>query len=702
MRTEHGEDMPNGERRASAPRGYGSTLFLGAFLLFLVQLVSAKAILPAFGGAPAVWTTCVLFFQALLLAGYAYAHFSSRRLAPRAQAVLHVALLALALCALPPAPRAEPEASAAPVPAILGLLLRSVALPAFLLGASSPLLQAWSALGRGGSAAPGAREPYRLYALSNAGSLLALVAYPAAIEPLFGSRAVASAWSAAFAVFALLGAWCARVPWSAGSGARAAAREAAPEAPAPRRRWLWLALPCCAVVLLLAATNQVCQEVAVVPLLWVLPLGLYLLSFLLPFAHERWYGRAWCLPLLVLALAVMAQATTMGARAGVAYGVPVYSLGLFVCCLFCHGELAARRPAPRHLTAYYARIALGGVLGGVFVSLAAPVLFRGYDELYLGLFACGALAAGFVLSDPAYRGRRGGAWHPLAVTLLLVVGLIGLCLGARLLERARPGLAELRSFHGTMRIEDLPAPDGAGTVRYLTHGGTRHGQQFRAAERRRTPTTYYGRPSGIGILLDGLPRSAPRTVGIVGLGAGILAAYGRPGDRYRFYELDPLVIQVAQSAFTFLDDSSARVEIVPGDARLSLAREPDQGFDVLVLDAFSSDAVPVHLLTREAFALYARHLAPGGVLALHATTRHLDLAPLIHGLALEAGRAVWEIASPADDALGLLAARWILVASGEEHLERPGIRAAGRSLAGSVEPVRPWTDDHSDLLALLR
>jgi hypothetical protein len=448
------------------------------------------------------------------------------------------------------------------------------------------------------------------------------------------------------------------------------------------------------------STNQMCQEVAVVPLLWVLPLGLYLLSFVLAFAHERAYHRAWCLPALVLTLAGMAQATALGARAGVGYAVPVFSLGLFVCCLFCHGELAARRPAAPHLTTYYLLIALGGALGGAFVSLAAPLLFRGYDELYAGLLACGALAVAFALRDPAYRRSRAGTWHPLLIALVVVVGMIGLLLALRLATRARPGLTELRSFHGTLRIEDLPAPDGAGTVRYLTHGGTRHGQQFLLPARRDAPTTYYGRPSGIGILLDELAPGRPRRIGLVGLGAGVLAAYGRSGDTCRFYELDPLVIEVARREFGFLADSAATIEIVPGDARLTLAREADQDFDVLVLDAFSSGAVPVHLLTREAFELYQRHLAPGGVLALHVTSRHLDLGPLLLAQARLAGRLAWEIESTADEANGLLDARWILLGAGESW-PGPRLRAAGRSLAERVEPIRPWTDDFSNLLAVL-
>jgi hypothetical protein len=688
---------------AGRPRAvFALAIFLGAFLLFQVQLILAKAILPWFGGAPAVWTTCMLFFQSLLLAGYAYAHGSALALRPKAQGGLHLVLLMVALCTLPitPVNRVQPGGSEAPLLVILAVLGRCAALPYLLLCASSSLLQAWSAVARAGS------SPYRLYALSNAGSMLALISYPVLIEPWLTTRQQELVWSVAFIIFALLCALCIKVLWSAenrGSAATSAVEEGRADSPRWSRRLLWLALPACATSLLLAVTNQMCQEVAVVPFLWVLPLSLYLLSFILPFASDRWYSRSKCLPALVLALIVMTSALAMGARVGILYGVPVNSVGLFLCCLFCHGELAASRPASRHLTSYYLMISLGGALGGVFVSLLAPLLFRGFDELYVGLIVCGALAAGFSLTDPAniIGGRR--MWHPMQLWLVGVVGLIGIVFGLRMLQRTRPGLQELRNFYGTLRVADLPAPDGQGTIRFLTHGGTRHGQQFRDPERRRIPTTYYARSCGIGILLDELSQEPPRRMGMVGLGAGILAAYGRPGDLLRFYELNPQVIEVARREFTFLEDSRATIEIVLGDARLSLEHEVTQApFDVLVVDAFSSDAIPVHLLTQEAFEIYARRLRPMGVLALHVSTRLLDLAPLVAGLAGKSGMAAWEIHTPEDVERGILDARWILVTSDRALLERPRIRAAGQVPGAGAAPPRLWTDDYSNLLQVLK
>jgi SAM-dependent methyltransferase len=690
--------MNPGSRTNPAVAG---AIFLGAFLLFQVQPIVAKAILPWYGGAPAVWTTCMLFFQTLLLGGYAYAHATASKLSPRGQALLHLLLLGAALFTLPITPK-QPGAAVgteAPILEILTLLLRTVGASYFILASTSPLLQSWSALAGGGA-------PYRLYALSNVGSMLALLSYPVAIEPWLTTRQQELVWSCAFVAFGLLtGLSAALVRKASPPSPSPSAAEAAAEAPAPTtaQRLLWVALPACASTLLLAVTNQMCQEVAVVPFLWLVPLSLYLLSFILPFESDRWYSRSWCVPALALVLVVLTSAAAMGARAGILYGVPVYSGGLFICCLFCHGELAARRPAPRYLTSYYLLMSVGGALGGVFVSLVAPLVFRGFDELYVGLMACGALAAGLSIADPAniIAGRR--MWNPMHLWIVGVVGLIGFVLGLRLLQRTRPGLQELRDFYGTIRVTELPSPDGRGTIRFLTHVGTRHGQQFTDPERRRKPTSYFTHRCGIGMLLDELAAEPPRRMGIIGLGAGILATYGRPGDLIRYYELSPRMIDVARRDFTFLSDSKATIEVVPGDARLSLEREAGEPpYDILVGDAFSSDAIPAHLLTREAFQLYAKRLKPGGVLAMNVSTRHLDLGPLIKGLAETIGMSAVEIDTPTDEEGAALNARWILMTSDRALLERPRIRDAARDPSGGAPAPRLWTDDYSNLLQVLK
>ncbi|MBI5434143.1 MAG: fused MFS/spermidine synthase [Planctomycetes bacterium] len=685
-----------------------AAVFLGAFLLFQVQPMIAKAILPWFGGAPAVWTTCMLFFQAALLAGYAYAHASTKKLAPRRQVVVHLVALAAALVTLPILPDAASVADAAlwtdaasapsdsrsPVLAIVAVLVSTIALPYFVLAATGPLLQAWFA-----RASPGA-SPYRLYALSNAGSLLGLVSYPFAIEPWLSTRAQAWVWSAAFGAFALVCALAARGAWSAPDVV--AERASASPAPTSQQRGVWLALSATASALLLAVTNQMCQEVAVVPLLWVLPLALYLATFVLCFESERWYSRSWNLPVLILSLTVLTQAAALGAKVGIWYGVPIYSLGLFVCCMFCHGELAARRPSAQHLTSFYLTLATGGVLGGAFVAVVAPRIFTGFDELYLALLACGVLALAFVYEPRAQRLAKRRLWHPTLPALIAVVLILGAVFTLRMLSRSQAGSSETRNFFGILRVQDLPAPDFSGAMRYLTHGGTRHGQQYRDDARRREPTTYYGRPSGIGVLLDELASAPPLHVGLVGLGAGVIAAFGRSGDVYRYYEINPSVVAIAERDFTFLADSRATIELVDGDARLALERETDRRFDVLVLDAFSSDAIPLHLLTVEAFELYLARLALNGVLALHLTSRHLDLGPVVAGIAGELGLITLEIATPADDEHALLDARWILVARGSELLARPRLAAAGRAIDLAGKRPLVFTDDCSNLFAVLK
>lgn len=678
------------------------TIFLSAFLLFQIQPVIAKAILPWFGGATSVWTACMLFFQTALLLGYAYAHALTTWVRPRAQALVHLLLLAGALATLPvvPDPRGVSSESLSPALAILMLLARCVGLPYLLLSATSPLLQAWSARGVAGA------SPYRLYAVSNAGSMLALLSYPVLVEPWLSTRAQERSWSAGFIGFAILLGGCAVRLWRAApANAPVALRtsESEGEAPNLRRKLLWLALPACAATLLLAVTNQMCQEVAVIPFLWVVPLGLYLLSFILTFESDRWYSRSWCLPVLVLTLMVLASACAMGARVGILYGVPVYSAGLFVCCMFCHGELAKLRPEPRHLTSYYLMIALGGALGSFFVTLLAPLLFRAFDEIYVGLIACGAIAAAFSLKDPAHRlaGRR--LWDPFLPGLIVVVLLTGVLFAGRILQRTQPGLTEQRNFYGTLRVLDAPSPDDRGRVRYLTHGSTRHGQQFRELARRDVPTTYFARSSGIGLVLGELSQAPTRRMGIVGLGAGILAVYGRPHDTLRFYELNPQVIEVAQSQFTFLADSKASVDIVPGDARLSLARESGEPpYDILVIDAFSSDAIPIHLLTREAFELYRQRLVPGGLLALHLSNRHLELAPEAAALARSIGASAWEIHTPADEHELIMDALWVFVTSDPALFARPRLRQAARLLDPGSAPSRLWTDDYSNLFRVLK
>jgi hypothetical protein len=669
------------------------TVFLSAFLLFQVQPLIGKYILPWFGGAPGVWTTCLLFFQVALLAGYAYAHLVVSRLSPRTQALLHAALLLGVLLTLPiiPAERLKPPDPANPSGRIILLLALTVGLPYFALATTAPLLQAWVAR------IDPRVAPYRLYALSNFASLLALVSYPFVIEPLMSRREQAWAWSGLFVLFAVGCAYCA---WRAarrkpppGPPPDEAASEPAEVAPSAYRRFMWVALPACASALLLGTTNTLTQDVAPVPFLWVLPLALYLLTFVLAFDHPRWYSRRVLGPLMVLAAAAMAWAMRQTLHnISIGQMLVVYSGGMFVACLLCHGELARLRPHPRHLTAYYLAISAGGALGGAFVSILAPVLFTRYLEFGLSLWACCALLLVIAATDERSRLRR---LRPPLAWVALIGGMATLGYFVWAADVIEPGavlVRRTRNFYGVLRVHELKTKtDPPHTMRTLHHGRVMHGMQIVDDETlRRAPRAYYGPRSGVGQALQRLEKRPARNIGVIGLGAGTLAALARPGDRLTFYEIDPGVLEVAQSHFDYLRDARATVDVVMGDARLSMERQPPQEFDLLVLDAFSGDAVPVHLLTREAFAIYRRHVRDDGLFAFHISNRHLDLRPVVAGLAQAQGLKVFFISS--DPQRGDVA-------------EFPSTWAV---MGRSPTPQTPrgdeilWTDDRADLLSILK
>jgi SAM-dependent methyltransferase len=673
---------------------YALTIFLSAFLLFQVEPMIAKIILPWFGGSAAVWATCLLFFQLALLLGYLYAFVVVRRLRPRMQSRLHVALLALSLLALPilPRPAWKPTGSEDPSIRILLLLASSVGLPFLLLSSASPLLQAWYAEERRSAL------PYRLFALSNAGSMLALVSYPVLVEPLFSTRHQAVGWSLAYAAVAgLSGVVALR------SRGERAVRQRAESAARPdwKLQMLWVALAACASSLLLAITNHLSRNVAAIPFLWVLPLSLYLLSFILCFEGRGWYHRGVYLRLWAVALASMAYALSPDySNTGLSLLIPLYSAGLFLCCMVCHGELARLKPHPDHLTSFYLMISLGGALGGVFVGLLAPHIFRAYFELPISIGACAVLMLIVLYRDSSGvfgAARRKPAWFvALMLTLALLVSLAYVT--EQSIENAR---LLVRNFYGGLKIADEPRPDSEHEVRKLVNGTIEHGMQFQQAARRRLPTSYYGPDSGVGLALREAEPRGPLRLGVIGLGAGTLAAYGRPGDHYTFYEINPLVVWLAHTQFTFLEDSAAQIDIVLGDARLSLERAPAQGFDILAVDAFTSDSIPVHLLTREAFQIYFRHLKPGGVLAVHVSNKYLDLAPVVERAAKSLGKTALLVDDPDDKDRGTYHSRWVLASDRRELFDDPLIDESTESIQVSPR-VRLWTDDYSNLFRVLK
>ena len=672
---------------------FAVTVFTSAFLLFQVQPLLAKFILPWFGGTPAVWTMCMLVFQLLLFGGYAYAHLLSRLTSVSRQASLHAGLLLIGVLLLPivPDPAWKPVTDGAPSLRIMLLLLATVGAPYFLLSSTGPLLQHWfSRAGTGTS-------PYRLYALSNVGSLLALVSYPLLFEPMFSSTIQAWLWSVCFFIFTLCCLLCAWV--TARQSSLSLAKEpvhelaAEPDRPSPIRWFILAMLPS---LMLLATTNEVCMDIAVVPFLWVIPLTLYLLSFILTFESDRFYNRRLMIIVTAASLAGTFIMITRGAFFGVILNIIMYFGNLFAVCMLCHGELVRLKPPTHRLTAFYLTISAGGAAGGLFVGLIAPIIFRVYSELMLGVFVGCLLCIGTLIRDIPQLQKA----VPGSTLLKIGAAISGLLLMYLVVfSRHSPSiLAIQRNFYGVLRVEDKMDEMSGRPSRIMVHGRVVHGLQFLDAAGRRQPSTYYSHSSGIGRLLR-QPAEAGRHIGVIGLGAGTLAVYGGPLDRLRFYEINPTVISFAREHFTFLSDCKSQVNIVSGDARLVLEREPEQQFDVLVLDAFSSDAIPVHLLTFEAMQIYEHHLKPGGVVAVHISNAHFDLEPVVRAMGRESGfdSQVQTCKREADDGVAFDSV-WMLMCRDPAVLEA----ATGRETESAGSRALLWTDDRNNLLNVLK
>jgi hypothetical protein len=664
----------------------GVTIFLSAFLLFLVQPILAKLIVPRFGGGAAVWATCLVFFQSALLLGYAYAHQLVRRDALRVARVVHIALLLASLALLPIIPAARWHTQAGQVPSlqILALLVATIGLPFTLLATTSPLLQAWTARGHP------ERNPYRLFAVSNLASLAALVSYPWLVEPWLRTATQARVWSAAYAVYvALTCLICIATPLRGAADEPSDAQRAAQCPPTWPSLLRWTALAALPSYALIAITNHLTQNIPSIPMMWVLPLAIYLLTFALCFDGDRWYSPrlfALATPLAVLAMCAVLYVERLAGS--LAWQAGAFLAGLFVVCMYCHGELARSRPSPAQLTRFYLCVSTGGAFGGAVVGLAAPALLPGYFELEIGL----------VLMAAAVLWRSWGAYRvaPVIASLLLA------CTVATALYRVDQGLNDVvamsRNFFGVLRIREYGSEDEpSGFERTLTHGSTLHGEQYLSDSKRRQPTSYYTVTSGIGRLLKALS-GREIEVGVVGLGAGTLAAYGKRGDVYRFYEIDPDVVGAARKHFTFIADSQARVEVLIGDGRLLLQAEAPQRYDVLAIDAFTSDSIPIHLLTREAVALYLERVKQDGVIALHVSNRYLDLRPVVGEIAEALGLQLAYVEDPESDSdPDKAASDWILLARHRGVLDLPDIKA-GSSALPAVATGRPWTDDYSNIV----
>jgi hypothetical protein len=799
---------------------YALTIFASAFLLFLVQPLMGRFILPWFGGTPAVWTSCMLFFQVLLLAGYAYSHATADWLRPRAQAGVHLFLLLgslamLAVLPIVPAEAWKPTGDESPPWRIMALLAVTIGTPYFVLSTTGPLLQHWF-----GHVHPG-RSPYRLYALSNVGSLLALVSYPFVVEPALTLRVQARGWTWAYAAFVLACGWCAArffrpkpetgenpddhkqqtaavhqdaVPGPSSDpslGARGATkpgertgdvkskdlkskdlkskdlkskklglapqptRAAAGNDPSQRPSWLdmtmWLLLATCGSVMLLATTNQMCQEVPPVPFLWILPLALYLLSFVICFDSPRWYLRWLFGPLLAVSAVAACILLYVGVGAdpnqpwvknvleklagwhihvkmssleklvddlaNVQVQIAIYAIVLFACVMACHGELTRSKPHHRHLTLFYLLVAAGGALGGVLVALVAPRVFSGFWEYHIGLAAsCGLMMIAVARDRTGWLSfdKRWWAWIPLVTLLAVLIFALDIQRDYGLEPTGTKILEQTRNFFGVLRVTKKE-DDANGPKLSLTHGRILHGYQYQDADKRGWPTTYYGFESGVGLAVGYHPHNTarpalqkPLRIGVVGLGTGTIAAYGRRGDYLRFYEINPEVVRLSGPTgqyFTYFQDSPAKKDIVLGDARVQMERELARGepqkFDVLAVDAFSSDSIPMHLITLECFKVYKQHLAEGGILAMHVSNRYMNLEIVVRGAAKEIGMDALRIRSGDNDSQGASAATWVLVTDNRAFINSPAIVGAVSPWTKNDPEPRVWTDDFASLTTVL-
>jgi SAM-dependent methyltransferase/MFS family permease len=671
---------------------YALTIFVSAFLLFLIQPIIAKQILPWFGGTAAVWTTCLVFFQFALLAGYFYSDWLTRKLALRTQVMIHLALVVVALFLLPIIPDAawKPLGDESPSLRILLLLGATIGLPYFLLATTSPLVQAWFA-----RSYPGA-SPYRLFALSNLASMLALLGYPFLFERWIATREQAIGWSIGFGVFALLiaaSAWLGIKSAAASSESRDERFDDEIPPPALGEKLEWIVLAALGSVLLLAISNHLTQNISSIPLMWVVPLSIYLITFILCFDGKGWYRRAWFLPLLAIAIVAMAwMLADSRMHFQLYWQIAVFSAGLFVACMFCHGELVEKKPHPKHLTTFYLMVSVGGAVGAVLVGLVAPITLPAYFELEIALVAL-ALTASYLLWRTA----------PIGLTAVAVgVSLFATGAAGFTIRQFKEDVVVMtRNFYGTLRVKQYDPPAVENRRRSLIHGAILHGDQYLDPPYNKSATTYYKTKSGIGrtLLLKEKLLAAPLKVGVIGLGAGTLATYGNKGDIYRFYDINPEVVTIAKRDFTYLRDTDATVEIALGDARLNLEREPLQNFDVLAIDAFSSDSIPVHLITLEAVIAYERHMKPNGVIAFHTSNRFLDLKPVIEKIAKQRGLNVAWVRDTYED--GGTSSDWVLLTKDRTFVLKAEIVEA-------TEPINPqpdwrlWTDDFNNLLQVLR
>jgi len=665
---------------------FAAAIFLGSFLLFLVEPIAARQLLPALGGSAAVWITCLVFFQTALLLAYLYAHW----LAQRSFWSLHFLLLLLATASAAAWALHTADLSGAsqhPLTAIFAALGLSIGLPFLALGATSPLLQVWLARIESGAI------PYRLFALSNLASLLALLLYPTPVEPHFTLRAQRIVWGIGFTAFAIISATLA-IRARKATQKESGAQDESALTPAPLgHKLLWVLLPMGAAMQLSAVTSYITQNIAAIPLLWILPLAVYLITLILAFQFPRLVPRGILVRFLVVMLAGLGYALSQSEVSWpLRVSLPLFLIEVFVACLFCHTEAYSLRPKrASQSTLFYLSFAAGGALGSFLIGIASPLIFSFNYDLALTFFVTALLALAVTWSS-GWPQRM--LWTTASVLMLVLAFMLQVAY-----HRNTP--FAVRNFYGSLRVRESLSVFPGATLRTLTNGTIQHGTQIFSDELRKIPTTYYAEDSGVGLALRYCCQGHARNIGVIGLGVGTIAAYGQAGDRIRFYEINPAVTPIAQNIFTYIRESGAQISIVNGDARASLSQEPPQQFDVLVVDAFSGDAIPLHLLTTQAIELYKRHLAPGGILAFHISNQHVDLGPEIVLLAQAAGMDAQRVSSFENRDRGEFTATWMLVPANPTFFTQPDV--APHVHGGAADPkARLWTDDYSSLLPLIR
>jgi SAM-dependent methyltransferase len=661
---------------------YALTIFLSAFLLLVVEPMAGKQLLPTLGGSSAVWTTCLVFFSVVLLLGYLYAHWISSFFDPRRQAVIHILILTLALLSL--GIHIRPTAAAVsyhPALTVFQVLTTVIGLPYLALSATTPLLTAWYAESFAG------RSPYRLFALSNFASLLALISYPVLIEPQLTMKQQTGWWSAGFLVFAVL---CGAIAWQGRNRRLPPQPEKVALTGHPEPFWFLLALG--GGMMLTAITSHMSANIAAIPLLWVPPLALYLLTFILAFQGAWRPLRQSMLRWVLVAVASMAYALRdIRTIVPIMVSIPLFLIGLFLVCFFLHGELYARRPVTAGMTRFYLVVSTGGAAGTLLVGVIAPLVLRANYDLACTLVVVALIALAATWQDG--WGLR-MIWMAGTVAAIVVVS-------TQIRQYDDDAVALMRNFYGTLRVRETHLPPQSDTDRQLLNGTIEHGAEWFAPQFRGMPLTYYAPDSGLGLAMRLCCGAGSKRVGVIGLGTGTVAAYGDAGDVIRFYEINPLVERLARAWFTFLHDSPARIDVVLGDARLSLASEQPQHFNVIVVDAFSGDAIPVHLLTQEALALYRRNLQPDGVIVFHVSNQYINLEPVVAGLAADAGLEAVSVHSHGDEQNGYYYSDWILVTANQALLSQPEI--VNNGFPTPLESnVRLWTDNYSSVFPLLK